>query len=137
MKYFIFLFIFVTQSLATNLEDYFGSYRSKDAKREISFVFDTIGVRSLNIKGVSVKGDIEHDILGIFGSSMLLKIEVIDHNNEHVIIKTLLVVEDHKFILGIGYYIKMKFTVENKNNIIDKYTLNFIQEKREKRKIEK
>jgi hypothetical protein len=118
MKFpFVFLF-FMAAAFATNDEDYFGTFATKERGCVIRFIHDENGIHHL------IVDDLEYDTASLdytvpsYGSGDDLRIKFIDDSGYTNIIKAFIYVDQQKFIISTGFY--LRFKVDDKENMIFK-----------------
>jgi hypothetical protein len=113
MKHILLVLFLLSSAQATELEDYFGKYRSTLKQNEIAFAFNKSGVSELIVDGVPIKTGVTYDILGIFEGSLLLRIDYVDSNNRQCVIRALILVEHQRFVVASGFYVAFRLDADN------------------------
>ncbi len=125
------LIIFKINIIAQDIDVYCGKYTDTTMEHKLSFAITLDGIKDLNIKGVKIENQkVGYNLLGYFGSSLLLEIYYDGSDSCRVSMKMLIQMVDEKFINAIGCYVKSKYiqstnTVEIYDEFV--YSLEFIR----------
>jgi hypothetical protein len=104
---------------ATNTEDYYGRYYTKQKNCKIHFGLDESGVKDLIVNNVKYDpSKLTYDFLGIYGSTQALQIRFTDSLGYDNLIRVLVAVDDEEFIIASGFYLRSKDC--NEKSIYDK-----------------
>jgi hypothetical protein len=123
MKNMLLLFFFISICQATDIENYFGKYEAVFPNKAIQFTFNIHGIDNLIINGKPVKTEIKYDVLGIYESTLFLKIKINGKNGEFGVIN-ILILKDKEFIIASGFFIWSKVLLNDEYKVQKKFAFS-------------
>lgn len=112
--------VFITFSLFSTEEGYFGKFHSIRGAHDLQFSVDETGIESLTIDDLEYdRKKLSYEFPARYGGAQLLFIDFTDYVGYENTLKIFIVMSEGKFILATGYYLRSKWRndqviIENK-----------------------